>query len=359
MSPRLSRSEASIDGGGVRALGGIYSSVARARRSWLSRPGRQRQLTRPVVSVGNLAMGGSGKTPLTLAVASLLGELGERPVVLSRGYRRRSRDPLVVVSYGSGPVVDVQASGDEPQLLARALPGVPVIVCADRHRAGQWAEHHLDVTVHVLDDGFQHLRLARDLDLVLVSPADLDEYVVPTGRLREPLDAASSADAVLVPGSDHDCARVAQSLDAAMPVFRVVSQVAPPRWVHPYGQPADGIQGDSVLALAGIARPERFFESTRAAGFDVRTTRTYPDHHWFDASDVEQIERTAHASAASVVVTTEKDAVRLEVELSRCRHALRWAYLPYRVMVEPPADFRAWFSDRLRHTERARAAGPV
>ena len=171
----------------------MYGAAATWRRRWYSRdPARARRLTRPVISVGNLRVGGSGKTPVVAHLAQLLVERGERPAVLTRGYARvRPKAGVTIVSDGTRVLEDVAASGDEPFMLARALPGVPVLVGADRFASGLLAESQLGVTVHLLDDGFQHVCLARDIDLLLVDEADLNDHVLPAGRLREPLAHAA------------------------------------------------------------------------------------------------------------------------------------------------------------------------
>jgi len=159
-------------------LSTAYARVAQLRRAWYARPGRRRRLTHPVISVGNLSMGGSGKTPVVAALARLLRQRGERPVILTRGYGRRDkREGVVVVSDGERVLEPVERSGDEPQLLARTLPGVPVLVGADRYLAGVFAARHFAATVSILDDGFQHVQLERDVDLLLVSVDDLNDRV--------------------------------------------------------------------------------------------------------------------------------------------------------------------------------------
>ena len=171
-----------------------------------------------------MTAGGSGKSPLTMAVARLLRERGERPTILSRGYKRRNfLDGVVVVSDAERVLQPVEVSGDEPQMLARALPGVPVLVSPDRFLAGRLAERRFGATVHLLDDGYQHLLLARDVDLVLVSPDDVHEQVLPMGRLREPIEAARGADALLVRGSEDEARVVGERLTHER-VFSVVTR---------------------------------------------------------------------------------------------------------------------------------------
>ena len=310
-------------------LSGAYGRITRMRRAWYARrPDRRRRLDHFVISVGNLSMGGSGKTPVVAALARLLRDRGERPVILTRGYGRRDvTDGVLVVSDGERVLEPVTRSGDEPQLLARTLSGVPVLVSADRYIAGLFAERHFGVTVSILDDGFQHVQLERDVDLLLVSPADVRDRVVPSGQLREPLDAAQFADALLVPGDEEDVTAVAAALGHAT-AFRIV-----PR----YGSVDGGPQ--RVAAFAGIARPERFFNALRSLGYDLVCELTFRDHHWYTARDLDTIQQAARDAGASVIVTTEKDAVRCDMPV---------AVLPMTVEIEPPAAFDAWLLGRLR-----------
>jgi tetraacyldisaccharide 4'-kinase len=321
-------------------LSGAYARVTQLRRAWYARPGRPRRLNHCVVSVGNLSVGGSGKTPVVAALARLLRDRGERPVILTRGYGRRdTTEGVLVVSDGARVREPVTRSGDEPQLLARTVPGVPVLVCVDRYIAGLFAERQFGATVSIMDDGFQHVQLQRDIDLLLMSPADLDDCVLPTGRLREPLEAARFADAVLVPGTDDDVALVAAEL-GHHDAFRVV-----PTFEEPKG-PRRG-DGRTVVAFAGIARPERFFAALRSLGYDVARELTFRDHHWYSAADAEMILAAARETNASLIVTTEKDAVRCDMDV---------AVLPMTVAIEPAAHFAEWLTVRL-HACRVKPRG--
>jgi tetraacyldisaccharide 4'-kinase len=310
--------------------------VARVRRSWYERhPQSRHSLDRRVISVGNLSVGGSGKTPIVATLAGMLLDMGERPAILSRGYaRRRPVDGVVVVSDGQRVLEPVERSGDEPQMLARALPRVPVLVCPDRHLAGRLAERQFGCTVMLLDDGFQHLPLGRDVDVLVMPASDLDDTVLPSGRLREPLDAASSADCILVPGSNEDVTRVSSAFDR-MPVFRVSNHFERLR-------PLDGSvpPGARIVAVAGIARPARFFEALRTHGHDVVRELAFPDHHWYTARDLEKIRATVLQIGADLVVTTEKDEVRLPAQPS-------WAVFPMTAAIEPEDEFVSWLRDRL------------
>ena len=306
------------------------------RRSWYERhPQSRRSLDRPVISVGNLSVGGSGKTPIVAALARMLLDMGQRPAILSRGYaRRRATDGVVVVSDGNRVLEPVENSGDEPQMLARALPGVPVLVCADRHLAGRLAEKRFAATVMLLDDGFQHLALGRNVDVLVMPASDLDDAVLPSGRLREPLDAASSADCVLVPGSLEDVSRVAATFDR-MPVFRVTNHFGSVQ-----GLDASAPSGTRVVAVAGIARPERFFTTLREQGFEIVRELRFPDHHWFSSDDLDRIRTIAKEASADFVATTEKDAVRVAPQSG-------WAVLPMTAVIEPPELFSSWLRERL------------
>ena len=322
-------------------LSGAYGRVALMRRAWYARPGRRRRLNHRVISVGNLSLGGSGKTPVVEALARLLRDRGERPVILTRGYARREpTEGVLVVSDGRRVREPVSRSGDEPQLLARKLPDVPVLVSADRYVAGLFAEQHFQPTVSILDDGFQHLPLQRDVDLLLVSAADVTDRVVPSGRLREPLSAARFADAVLVNGTEDDAMHVATALGVPT-VFRVVQHFADLVGRGLSRQPGEADKprptGTRVVAFAGIARPERFFNALRSLGYEVARELTFPDHHWYTTRDITSIRTAARDANSTLIVTTEKDAVRCDMDVD---------VLPMTVSIEPAAEFESWLTSR-------------
>ena len=325
----------------------MYDEAAWRRRQWYARrPDARRRLARPVVSVGALAAGGSGKTPFVAALARMLVEMGERPAVLSRGYGRA--DPVegaAVIRDFEGTVGSLAVAGDEPWMLARALDGVAVVVAEDRHLAGRLAETRLGATVHVLDDGFQHLPLERGTDLVLLSAADLDDpRVLPAGRLRERLATARRADALLLVDVPADGrARVEAELRPAC-LFEVRRRSGPVP-VHGPDGGGDGLApGSRVAAVAGIARPERFFDDLRAAGFDVVRTATFADHHRYGRREADRIQKEARRAGAEAIVTTDKDFVRLETWLP---FDPVLATMPLTCSVTPEAPFRAVIAARL------------
>jgi tetraacyldisaccharide 4'-kinase len=249
------------------------------------------------------------------------------------------------VSDGSRVLVCVDESGDEPLMLARALQheSVVVVVGADRYVSGLLAENRLGATVHILDDGFQHFSLARDVDLLATSEHDLADHPLPAGRLRETLTSASTADAALVDAGYMPAAeRVGRALGVTT-VFRVTRTLEPPRMVNT-GDTVVVPGGSRVFGVAGIARPDRFFSDLVASGWDVVGTAAFRDHHRFTRADVIRIEREARKAAAAIVLTTAKDAVRL---VANDLGALPMAFVPLTASIEPADDFLAWLRGRL------------
>ncbi len=275
-------------------------AVATRRRHYERLPENRRRLQQPVISIGNLSVGGTGKTPLVAAVATTLIARGERPAILSRGYGRRDRrDGAVVVSDGARVIANYDEAGDEPLMLARSLPGAAVVVAEDRHLAGVLAECRLGATVHLLDDGFQHVQLARDLDVLMTSAGEITGgRVLPFGRLREAADAAARADFVVVMDVDIAAAR-----SEAWAIG--VSQLAAARRRL---APGSG----TVFAIAGIGAPDQFFSGLRDAGYQVVGTRAFPDHHRYSINELAAIADVMQSSGAERVATTAKDAIRLE-----------------------------------------------
>jgi tetraacyldisaccharide 4'-kinase len=283
----------------------------RVRRRWFeSRPARRRRLDRPVISVGNLSMGGTGKTPVVGAIVEWLLAQGEQPAILSRGYARTDpADGVVVVSDGVRVLAPLDRAGDEPLMLARRFPHAIVCVSPDRYLSGALAERRLAATVHVLDDGFQHLALARDLDVLVTTIGEIPQgRVIPRGRLRESMDAAARAHLLVVNGATSGAASAeawALGISQSCGVEGALGEPVAVRASQP-------VAGQRVLAVAGIAHPLRFAEALRSAGWQVSDVLSFPDHHRYTNSDIEQIEKARIAAGADAVFTTEKDAVRFE-----------------------------------------------
>jgi tetraacyldisaccharide 4'-kinase len=294
-------------------LAGAYGLGARLHRALYDRGWLAVQaLPCRVVSVGSLSAGGSGKTPLAASLAGGLHARGLRVALASRGYGRRAPGgDVVVVSDGSRVQCGPERAGDEPLLLAAQAPGVPVVVARDRHRAGLHAVSAFATELLVLDDGFQHHRLRRDLDVVaLDAAAGLGGgHVLPRGSLREPLAALARADAVVVldgplPGGDE--ARLARHAPAArrFEARRVPLRVR--RLAQGPSEAPEALRGLEVGMLCGIARPSSFRRTLESLGARVVAERVLPDHHRYRARDL------AGLSGARVWVATEKDAVKLD-----------------------------------------------
>jgi tetraacyldisaccharide 4'-kinase len=279
------------------------------RRRYESQPQRRRHLERPVISVGNLSMGGTGKSPVVAAIAQWLIDAGEQPAILSRGYARRDVvDGVVVVSDGREILSTIDRSGDEPLMLARQVARAIVCVSPDRYLSGRLAEQQLGATVHILDDGFQHLELARDLDVLVTIVGEIPNgKVIPRGRLREPIDAAARAQVLVV--SDAT-AGAAASEAWALGISQACAAVR--KLGTPVGVQGSGIGDQKVLAVAGIANPERFVASLRDAGWNVVDSMTFADHHRYSMSDLAAIVAKLRSAGADAVFTTDKDAVRFE-----------------------------------------------
>lgn len=296
----------------------LYAHVTRWRYRALTATGVQRRLHRPVISIGNLSVGGTGKTPVVADVARWLLADGHRPAILSRGYGRRVAPPgVVVVADATGLQAGLDVSGDEPLMLARAVPGACVCVSDDRYLAGVLAERTLGATVHVLDDGFQHVQLWRDLDVLVTRVGEIPQgRVLPRGRLREPRDAAARAHIAVVMGATAAEARDeawALGIGESCGALRCLGY--PERVMtgetSVVAHQADTRPGPRVMAVAGIANPDRFAGDLSAAGYEVAGHQWYADHHRFTAHDVAALASRA-AAVRLPVLTTDKDAVRLE-----------------------------------------------
>ena len=352
----------------------LYAQLARARRRYFQQhPHLRRRLEAPVISVGNLTVGGSGKTPLAGAIARMLVDQGERPAILSRGYgRHRPADGVVVVSEGSGgaPRVHIDVAGDEPVMLARSVSEAAVLVSPDRYLAGKLAETRLARSIHILDDGFQHLGLSRDVDLLVTPPDDFfDMRTLPFGRFRESIEAATAADALLVPigqvrlkpdTTDAHQAPVEMDEKAEMarrlgvPVaFGFERSLGDARVRREPGEPGEIIAVGSarVYAIAGIARPDRFFQDLERAGWQLAGRQRFRDHHRYSSRDVQEIGRRARQSGADVILMTEKDLVRWPVSPLL---DVPVASVPLRVVIEP--GFQPWLIQRVIDARRRAVA---
>jgi tetraacyldisaccharide 4'-kinase len=248
------------------------------------------------------------------AIAEWLLARGERPAILSRGYKRRDPVPgVVVVSDGAAIRAGLDRSGDEPLMLARALPGAIVCVADDRYVAGVLAERTLGATVHVLDDGFQHLGLARDLDILVTMPGEIaGGHVLPRGRLREPTASARAAHVLVVMGATSPAAEAEAAAVGVAEACGALRQLGWPHRLQGNGAREEIERGGRVVLAAAIANPQRFSDDVRAQGWTIVDELWFRDHHAFTKRDIARIAARAGETAADAVFTTEKDAVRFE-----------------------------------------------
>ncbi|MGH7389234.1 MAG: tetraacyldisaccharide 4'-kinase [Candidatus Rokuibacteriota bacterium] len=301
------------------ALAGGYRRFL-GTRDWLYARGilTSRGLDCGVVSVGNLTVGGTGKTPAVELAVHTLAALGRRAAVVSRGYRRRSRG-VQVVADTAAIRLDAEDAGDEPFLLARRLPGVPVVVGASRYQAARLAVERFGVDAVVIDDGFQHRTLDKDLEIVMARAQRPwgNGRLLPGGPLREPLRALARADLVVAVGAEHpgDAAEVADTIRHHAPGVPVL----PARYVavecldagRMRIEPVGALGGTRLLAFAGIASPAAFEATCTGLGVRLVDSVSFADHHWYTRDDMRRLGERARALGAAGLVTTEKDWVRL------------------------------------------------
>lgn len=323
----------------------LLYGAAHARRRRRAAASAER-LPRPVVSIGNLHWGGGGKTPMVIALARHLATRGARVAILSRGYRRTSRGPLLV-SRGDGPLVPVTAAGDEPHLMARELPGVAVAVAARRAEAGRLALAALDPApdLFLLDDGFSHVALARDLDLLLFPAADPfgGGRLWPSGRLREPLASARHADAAVLTGLAAPDPDAGATLAGALAPHGFAGSGFYATVRHGLARDEEGVElpaGAPVVAVAGIARAFTFFDAAEQIGYALRARLAFADHHAYPESSLRAIERAVRERLAVAVVTTGKDLPKLSGRVAGPVVAL-----PFEADPEPALP--AWLDRRL------------
>jgi len=304
--------------------------LALALRELQSRIGLKpvRRLRWPVVSIGNLSTGGAGKTPFTIALAKALTARGLHVDVLSRGYGRRSALPVLV-----DPTGRAEDFGDEPLLIAREAQ-IPVYVAAERYEAGLLAERSApsSLGVHLLDDGFQHRQLARDVDILLLGRRDLSDHLLPAGNLRETLQAALRAQVIAIPADEPEVEARLKSIGWHGTIWRIRRRMQIPKLDGP------------VAAFCGIARPDQFFNGLESAGVKLATRTAFADHHTYIAADLARIESQARSAGATTLLTTEKDRIRL----GALAPALPIQTVPLRIEIEDEPAAVDWLIEHLR-----------
>jgi tetraacyldisaccharide 4'-kinase len=279
-----------------------------------------KRLPFPVISVGNITVGGTGKTPVVAMIAGYLLEYGRRPVILTRGYKRRGKQKLKIVSDTNTVLSHPEEAGDEPYMLAQWLPGVPVIACKDRYTSAVFAVNKFMVDCFLLDDGFQHIQLFRDLDVLVINARDpfSNGKILPWGHLREPLSSINRASLILlnksIPGQNLDsisCMIRKYNTDAPIVETSYMPENLVPALNDGKCLPVSILKGRPVLAFSGIADPSSFLNNLKAIGAVIVNSVMFTDHHWYSERDMNKIRKIANLSAAEYIVTTEKDGVRL------------------------------------------------
>ncbi len=290
----------------------------------------QERLPCKVISVGNLTVGGTGKTPAVIAIAEEAKKRGYHPCILTRGYRGKAKGPCFV-SKGEGPLLSVDEAGDEASLMAEKLRGVPIVKGKNRYDAGMFAIQHLQSLVSnlqshllfILDDGFQHLRLYRDMDILLIDSANPfgNHTLLPTGRLREPLREMKRADIIVLTKVQKEAGGL-YPLHAGLtteirrynpdaPIYTSEHIAVSLRTLSGRDLPLDVLGGKSALAFCGIGSPSSFREALLKMGTEVRGFMAFMDHHAYDSHDLQRIMGNAGECNADWIVTTEKDIMRL------------------------------------------------
>lgn len=280
---------------------------------------KKKELPGFVLSVGNLTAGGTGKTPAAAILAGWALEMGHKVAILSRGYARKSNQKLLEVSDGKRIQVNPEDAGDEPYLLARTLPRVPVVLSKDRNKAGLFAKKKYGSDLFILDDGFQHIKLKRDFNVVLID-ATLpfgNGHLLPWGPLREPLSSLERADAFILTrfredGSGLKAIDVLRAKFPSCPVFR--SEHVPDKVVFPGSSgiyDPEFLHGKNVIAFAGIAQPGFFKETLKSLGAEISCFKAFRDHYWYSRDEIELLVHEKKKYGADYILTTEKDMARI------------------------------------------------
>ena len=308
----------------------------------------------PVLSVGNLTVGGTGKTPFVAYLAGLIKKFGKKPIILSRGYRGTAESSNLIVTDGHGIFCTPEECGDEPYLLARKLKGVTIIVGKNRLASSNLIPSSSDARpVFILDDGYQYLRLKRDINLVLLDGTNPfgQDALFPFGQLREPFSAIRRADAVIITRSHQ--MKIPKEI-----ILQRVKRFNPDGPVFLFGQstefmvspfsrkkrPIQSLSGKSVVALAGIGNPSQFLKDLGNAGLKINEQLLYRDHHPYAQSDIDTVVDMCRTMKIEAIVTTEKDLIRLEA--LKLPDNLIWA-AQLVIREDPPETFKTWLVKKL------------
>jgi len=326
----------------------------------------------PTVSIGNITVGGTGKTPLVALVAEILAENGEKVCVLSRGYGRENPKTRVLVSDGEKIFASAEQAGDEPFELARKLLGKAIIVSdANRVSAGNWAREKFGITAFVLDDAFQHLRVKRDLNIVTIDATNPfgNKKLLPAGTLREPLKNLKRADAIIITRANlaenaADLKSQIKKFNSTCPIFVSENKTSQIIDLEDFLQskkefPAKAQSTQSLeenrkpetrnqklpsSAFCALGNPNNFFEQLRRENFKVVSTEQFPDHHFYTQKDIAKLEIKAHKANAKILLTTAKDAVKLK----NVRFGLPCFVVESEMIFVGENNFRDWLTLKIK-----------
>lgn len=291
-------------------LGFLYGAVTKARNKFYDQGFfKPADFGVPTISIGNITVGGTGKTPLVAFVAEILAERGEKVCILTRGYKRENERERVLVSDGEKILSDVEKAGDEPFELAQKLLGKALVIAdANRAQAGAWAREKFGITAFLLDDAFQHRQVKRTLDIVCVDASNPfgNGKILPRGILREPLENLERADAVVITranlvGDISNLKTQISNLNQQGKIFISRNKLNQSFVLRPL----------SFAAFCALGNPENFFAQLRQEGIDPAFTKTFPDHHFYTQKDIHDLEQQARETGAKCFITTAKDAVKL------------------------------------------------
>lgn len=299
-----------------------------------------------VISLGNVTVGGTGKTPTAQRLARDIRDMGYRVVILNRGYRAKWHGEVGIVSDGKRLHMDAAEAGDEAYMLAKHLPEVPVLIGAERAKTGRYAMEHFGAEVAILDDGYQHWQLERDLDILLVDAVNVfgNGYILPRGTLREPISHISRADISLMTKVDQaaagSCDYIRETVHRYNPEARIVESIHQPRCFIPLTEwyvniASQGIdiaqmRGKRIMAVSAIGNPASFEQTLSDLGAVIIESLRYPDHHDYAMSEMTDIFQQAENAGAEAIVITEKDAVKIPADVAR----EKWSIPIYVICVE-------------------------
>lgn len=303
-------------------LSSVYGKIVKMRNRRYDRDERLLvKISTPIISVGNLSVGGTGKTPFVQMLVRLLKDIKKKPAIIGRGYKRKSKGEVIVCD-GKKVLVSAKEGGDEMVLLAQSLK-VPVIAHDSKADAAISAERRFDIDVIVVDDGFQHRALRRNLDIVLIDRETLDKPdLLPKGRLREPLESLKRANVVCLTGG----ASITDKLKESVNIDTIFIKVKPIAG-EPFHLNGDKISSSEsafaykkIVPVAGIAKPERFYEMLKSLDYNIQSPLSFSDHHCYNRNDIEKIRRTVETAKTKFIAITEKDAAKLTEFKDRFAH---------------------------------------